>query len=120
MIAENIRDILKTLGISATIGELPGTRTNACVINEYANGTNTEYFGERTGSSIFNPVAKVVVRNQSYQEGSDLIDKVAEALHRYSDEVLLSVLLVGSAFYLGRGTDQLHEFQATFNIQVKE
>lgn len=120
MIADNIKAVLDAAEIEATIGELPGARSNACIINEYGNGVSTEYFGERDSSSIFNPVVKVVVRNQSYQTGNDLIERVAKALHKYHDEILISVLLVGSAIYLGRGTDQLHEFQATFNIQVKE
>lgn len=120
MVAEYIQDILQASEIPATIGELPSTRNNACAINEYASGVSTEYFGDRTGSSIFNPIAKVVVRNQSYLDGMTLIERVSAILHRYSDDTLLSVLLVGSALYLGKNTDQMHEFQATFNIQVKE
>lgn len=110
----------------ATIGDLPGTQRDEVCIMLYDGVANTEYFGGKSGSTVFQPIAKIVVRNQSYETAKQWVDLVQETLHRYTDassEIggpILSIFMVGSPKYLGRGTYKLHEFQVTFNIQMKE
>lgn len=120
MIAEHIQTLLQDAKITAVIGELPGSQTNVIAINEYNNGINTEYFGARDSSTIYNPVVKVVIRNSSYQAAQDLAERVNAALHRVHDAVILSMLGVGAPIYLGRDTNRNHVFQATFTVQTKE
>lgn len=119
MVAEKIYDILPS-DLPKTIGDLPSTETNAVVILEYDGATSTEFFGMKTESSLFNPIVKIVIRNSSYEEGQTWSELIKSTLHRYHDESLLSVLMVGSPIYLGRSPMKLHEFQVTFNTQVKE
>lgn len=107
----------------ATIGDLPGTQKNEVCLMMYDGAVNTEYFGSRTGSTIYQPIVKVVARNLSYEVAKQWVDSVKEAFHRYTDTgegPLLSILMVGSPMYLGRSAQKLHEFQVTFNIQTRE
>lgn len=110
----------------ATIGDLPGTQKNEIGLIFYDGATNTEYFGPRVGSTVFQPIMKCVARNSSYEVAKEWIESIKNALHRYSDSgeglegEILSILMVGSPMYLGRNEQKFHEFQVTFNIQVKE
>lgn len=110
----------------ATIGDLPGTQSNAVCLMLYDGSTNTEYFGGRAGSTIYQPIVKVVSRNYSYETAARWISLVKEALHRYTDAdkgtdgPILSIFMVGSPMYLGRSPQKLHEFQVTFTIKTKE
>lgn len=110
----------------ATIGDLPGTQKNEICLMFYDGAGNSEYFGSRQGSTIFQPILKCVVRNNSYEDGKAWIKSIEEALHRYSDAgeglegPILSILMVGSPMYLGRNSQKFHEFQVTFSIRTKE
>lgn len=110
----------------ATIGDLPGTQKNEICLMFYDGATNTEYFGCRQGSTIFQPILKCVVRNNSYEAGKKWVEELKESLHRYSDAgegvegMILSILMAGSPMYLGRNSQKFHEFQITFKIQTKE
>lgn len=104
----------------ATIGDLPGTQKNAVCLILYDGTSNTEYFGGREGSTVYQPVLKVVVRNDRYETAKQWANMVEKALHRFTGGVILSVFMVGSPKYLGRSPQKLHEFQVTFNIQTKE
>lgn len=110
----------------ATIGDLPGTQKNEICLMFYDGATNTEYFGEKVGSTIFAPIMKCVVRNNSYANAAGWVKDIVDALHRYSDAgeglegPILSILMSGSPMYLGRNAQKFHEFQVTFNIQTKE
>lgn len=119
MIAEKIYDLLPEEW-PKVIGDLPATNNVAVGIMEYSGNVSTEYFGPQTGCSIVSPVLKIVVRHNSYETGQQWSEQIKQTLHRYHDDALLSVLMVGSPVYLGRSTEKLHEFQVTFSTQVKE
>ena len=123
MTAERIYDILHG-GVGASwplsIGDLPATHNIAVCIAEYDGATGTEYFGDTPGSSIFAPIIKCVVRHSSYETGQEWTDAIKSALHRYHDVNLMSVLLIGAPMYLGLSEEKLHEFQVTFQINIKE
>lgn len=107
----------------ATIGDLPGTQKDEICLMLYDGMSNAEYFGGRKGSTIYQPIVKVVVRNNSYEVAKQWVEDVKDAFHRYTDEnrgEVLSILMVGSPMYLGRSPQKLNEFQVTFNIQTKE
>lgn len=117
-IAETIQALLVGASVPATIGDLPSTSHDAVGIELFDGDFNTEYFGGRLGSTIYQPVVKIVVRNKSYEQGKQYIDVIKNALHRYTNGVnILSILLVGSPLYLGRSDQKLHEFQITFSVQ---
>ena len=120
MVAEKIYDLLPSEWPKA-IGDLPSTNNVAIGIIEYDGATSTEYFGA-TNASLFNPIVKIVIRHTSYPEGQSWADEVKDLLHRYHNEDIgiLSILIVGTPMYLGRNEQKLHEFQATFNISIKE
>lgn len=119
MISEHIYDLLPREW-PKVIGDLPATNSIAVGIMEYDGATSTEYFGARDASSIYGPIIKIVIRHTSYETGQQWIQTVRNTLHRYHDDTLLSVLLVGAPIYLGRSVEKLHEFQVTFKTQVKE
>ena len=104
--------------LPCTIGDLPGVkRDNICILL-YDGDPNVEYFGK---STLYEPIVKIVVRNGSYEQGSQWVDQVKEALHRRTDTNLLGVTMIGSPMYLGRSDQKLHEFQVTFRIlTIKE
>ena len=110
----------------AIIGDLPDTKANAISLILFDGVRNTEYFGGRVNSTIFQPIIKCVVRNNSYEKAREWITSIQNALHRYSDvfeEIdgsILSIFMFGFPRYLGRNDQKYHEFQVTFNIQVKE
>lgn len=119
MVADAIYDILHAQypAWPLSVGDLPASNLNAVSVMEYDGYTNISYFG--TGD-IWQPIAKIVVRNASYAEAQEWCDALKDTLHRYHDDNLISVLLVGGPMYLGRGEQKLHEFQLTFTIQLKE
>lgn len=110
----------------ATIGDLPSVQTDSISLVLFDGVANTEYFGGRKGSTIYQPVVKFVTRNHSYETSRAWVNSIKDALQRYTDMVtnkdgpILSCLLVGSPIYLGRSNIKLHEFQVTFNLQIKE
>ena len=120
MVAEKIYDLLPQEW-PKVIGDLPSTNNVAVGIVEYDGATSTEFFGA-TNSTLFNPIVKIVIRHTSYREGQTWAEEVKDLLHRYRDEDkgILSILISGSPIYLGRNEQKLHEFQATFNISIKE
>ena len=120
MVADKLYDLLPA-SLPKTIGDLPSTETDAVAIMEYNGGASTEYFGMRgEGSSIFQPIVKIVVRTDSYEEGTEWCELIKNTLHRFTDDYFVSILMVGTPMYLGRGETKLHEFQVTFKTQVKE
>ena len=121
MIAEKIYDMLPPEW-PLSIGDLPSTNDVAVAIMEYDGTTSAEYFGSRdsSNSSIFNPIVKIVVRHDSYATGQAWCETIKDTLHRYHDDYFMSILLVGVPMYLGRNEQKLHEFQVTFQTQVKE
>lgn len=123
MTADYIYDILKA-GVGATwpmtIGALPAARSIAVCITEYDGAGSTEYFGAPSGNSVLAPIIKCVVRHSSYETGQAWTDEIKGALHRYHDANLMSVLLIGAPMYLGLSEEKLHEFQVTFQINIKE
>ena len=119
MIEDRILGLLPS-SLPATIGDLPGTSQNAVCIMLYNGNPNTEYFGSSDSSTVYQPIVKIVVRNQSYEQAASWIKLIKEALHRHVDDYFMSILLVGSPLYLGKSDQKLHEFQIVFRIQVKE
>lgn len=119
MIAEKIKKLLPSEW-PTTIGDLPSPNAEAIGILEYDGAASTEYFGGQSGSSVFNPIVKIVFRGKSYPELRDRAEQTRSILHRYHDADILSILIVGSPVYLGRNEQKLHEFQVVFKIQVKE
>lgn len=118
MVADNVYSILHTAHTEwpLNIGDLPSTNSNAIALMEHDGYDNTEYFHS---GSMFQPILKIVVRHDSYETGQEWCEAIKELLHRYHDDTLLSILLSGSALYLGRGETKLHEFQLTFAIQER-
>lgn len=119
MIEDKIQGLLP-VDMPSTIGDLPSTRANGVSIVMYDGNYNTEYFGGRTRSTVFQPVAQLIVRHESYEAAKAWVDAIQDALHRHTDDYFLSILLAGSPMYLGRSDQKLHEFRITFNIQTKE
>lgn len=104
----------------ATIGDLPATSKNCIGIMLYDGSYNTEYFGGKSDASIFNPLIKIVVRNNSYEAGQAWCKTIKDTLHRYHDGRILSMFLIGFPMYLGRDPQKLHEFQLTFVLSTIE
>ena len=120
MVADRIYELLPA-ELPKTIGDLPGSETDAVAIMEYDGATSTEYFGPRNdGTSVFQPIVKIVVRTDSYEEGNAWSELIKKTLHRYTDDYFISIMIVGTPMYLGRDEMKLHEFQVTFRTQVKE
>ena len=119
MIAERVYELLPTEW-PLVIGDLPSTNNVVVGIMEYDGATSTEYFGDKDGSSIYGPIVKIVIRHTSYATGQQWATQIRDTLHRYHDDSILSILLVGAPIYLGRSPEKLHEFQVTFRTQVKE
>ena len=117
MVAEKIYDLL-TNTLPKFIGDLPSAPNTTVAIMEYSSGVGTEFFGN--DASLYQPVVKIVVRTDSYSEGSSWVEEIKEKLHRYHDDFFMSILVVGTPIYLGRDEMKLHEFQVTFKIQIKE
>lgn len=116
MLEKKIKDLLPR-SIPIVIGDLPGG-TNVCAaIQLYDGATNEHYFRHGT---VFRPVIKIVVRNNSYEQAQEWIELIKQTLNEYSDEYFMSILLSGYPMYLGKNEQKLHEFQIVFNIRVKE
>lgn len=117
MVADKIYDLLPS-SLPRVVGELPGTKSNVVAIMEYPGGASTEFFG--MPPSILKPIVKIVIRHQDYAAGQTWVDTVKQALNKHHDEFFMSIHMVDSPGYLGRGESELHEFQITFITTVKE
>ncbi len=119
MVAEYIMGLLPS-NWPLTIGDLPSTNVDALSILEYSGATSTEYFGSTGVESLYRPIIKIAIRSTSYEQGQQWAESCKDILHRHHDDYLLSSMLVGAPIYLGRDPNKFHEFQVTFNTQVKE
>lgn len=119
MIAERLYDLLPSEW-PKVIGDLPSTREEVVGVIEYDGATSTEYFGPQTGSSILNPIVKIVFRTKEYEIGRQWADVSKNILHRYHDDFIMSILMVNNPIYIGRTEEKLHEFQVIFKTQIKE
>ena len=122
MIAENVKALLPS-DWPITIGDLPSPNVEAVGIIEFDGYYNTQYFGRGPGTMIGHPLVKIVGRSASYQTGEHWMDEAKRLLNRYrgeDDEEILSITMVGTPTYLGRNPQKFHEFQVTFQVQVKE
>ena len=119
MIAEQIKTLLPDTW-PLTIGDLPSPNVEAVCIVEFDGSYNTHYFGKGSGNMIGQPIVKIVGRSASYQTGASWMDQAKEILNRYHSDELLGITLVGAPMYLGRNAQKFHEFQVTFQVQVKE
>ena len=99
------------------IGDLPGTHADAVAIVLFNGSGNDEYFGFQT---IYRPIIKIIVRNHSYELAQQWVKTIKNTLHQHQDAYFLSIHMQGYPLYLGRSEQKLHEFQITFNIQIKE
>ncbi len=118
--AEHIRGVLPAeLQNRVIIGELPSLKTEAIALIMYDGTGSIEYFG-LTETSIFQPIMKCVSRSKRYVDGKEDMDTLQQVLHRYTDDSILSCFMVGAPMYLGKGPEQLHEFQVTFSLKIKE
>lgn len=97
--------------------DLPSTPKNVIGIIVLEGPGNLEYFGVQT---TYRPYAKVVVRNQSYEEGCRWVDIIKSSLHKKSTESLLSIFMRGYPNYLGRDERNLNVWQIVFSLQAKE
>ena len=116
MVEQHIYDLLPA-ELTKVIGDLPGGSSNCIAIMLYDGPGNEEYFAMGT---IYKPVVKIVVRNQSYEEAQRQVVQIRDLLHKHKDDFFMSIMLVGYPLYLGRGEQKLHEFQVVFNITTKE
>lgn len=121
MIATRIKNLLPS-DWPVTVGDLPSPNVEAIGIIEFDGYFNNMYFGMRFGTSIVQPLVKIVGRSASYAQGEFWMDRSKELLNGTSDEEhgILSIVMVGTPTYLGRNDQKLHEFQIVFQIQVKE
>ena len=116
MIEQSIKSLIPA-DIPSAIGDLPGTASNMVGVRLFDGGANDEYFGTDT---VFHPVVKIVARHESYETMRNWIEQIKQSMHRYSDDSIMGIYLVGYPMYLGRGEQKLHEMQITFRINVKE
>lgn len=116
MVEQRIYDLLPT-ELNKVIGDLPGGVRNVVAIVLFDGPGNLEYFGRDT---VYCPMIKIVVRNENYGAGQSQVELIKDTLHKHSDDYFLSIMLVGYPMYLGRGEQNLPEFQLTFNIRLKE
>ena len=123
MIADDVKALLPSEW-PITIGDLPSPNVEAVCLIEFDGYYNTQYFGRGPGTMIGHPLVKVVGRSASYQTGEYWMDEAKRLLNRYSnvsgEGSILSITMVGTPTYLGRNNQKFHEFQVTFQVQVKE
>ena len=119
MIADKIKALLPA-DLPVTVGDLPAPNVEAIGLMEYDGAVNTEYFGPRSGSSIHQPIIKVVLRSKSYETATNWVEAIKHTLHRYCDETFLSIMMTGTTMYLGKNDQKYHEFQIVFTTRIKE
>lgn len=116
MVEQYIKDLLPS-DLPTYLGDLPSGVTNVIGIVLYNGAYNSEYFAFGT---VFKPVVKIVIRNQSYATAQQWVETIKTTLHRHTDDYFISILMQGYPIYLGKDEQKLHNFQITFNIKVKE
>ncbi len=124
-----LAEYIYTLGVfpqqiePKVVGELPGLTDVGCGLVLLDGAFSLEYFATDSRSenaSMFQPILRFLIRVEDYPQGAEWCDLIKDALHRYHDEHILQCLFSGSILYLGRNTEQLHEFQLTFTTIIKE
>lgn len=116
MIEQHVKDLLPA-DLPVYLGDLPSGVINAIGIVLFNGAYNSEYFAFGT---VFKPVVKIVIRNQSYATARQWAETIKATLHRHTDDFFISILMRGYPMYLGKDEQKLHNFQVTFNIEVKE
>ena len=123
MIADDVKALLPE-DWPLNIGDLPSPNVEAVCLIEFDGYYNTQYFGRGYGTMIGHPLVKIVGRSSSYETGEYWMDESKRLLNRYYNDSgegeILSITMVGTPTYLGRNNQKFHEFQITFQIQVKE
>lgn len=122
MIAKEVKRLLPS-DWPLTIGDLPSPNVESVCLIEFDGYYNTQYFGRGYGTMLGHPLIKVVGRSKSYETAEFWMDEAKRRLNRYvgeDDEDILSITMVGTPTYLGRNSQKFHEFQVTFQVQVKE
>lgn len=115
-IVEYIYD-LGIIDAPLTIGELPSSTTAGCGMVLVDGIDPLGYFGS---SSMYRPLLRFLIRSSTYPEGMGWADVIKNVLHQYHDDVIKSCIMRGSILSLGKTTENLHEFQLTFSIILKE
>lgn len=116
MVEKKIKNLIPE-SIPIVIGDLPGGTNDIAAIKLFDGAMNEYYFKHGT---VFRPVIKIVVRNQSYEQAHEWIEQIKQTLNEYTDDYFVSILLSGYPMYLGKNEQKLHEFQIVFNIRIKE
>ena len=120
-IAKHFQDLLIPLFPTAKppvyVGTFPTNAKDAVTVHIATNSRNYEYFG--TPSTTLTPFVMVQARGKSYPEVSAWMIQIYEALHRFFDSSLQGVWAGGAPIYLGRSSENYHEFQILFRIHVE-
>lgn len=101
------------------IGDAPSLQLNCVALRPVDGYPSSRYFGKGLMSE---PLIEVIVRNNDYQVGQEIYNKVNKTLDKFSDESngILSCFLTGSPGYLGRDTEGFSEWHMIFHVTVKE
>ena len=120
-IAKHIQDLLRPLFPNSTppifVGQFPTSAKDCITVHVSTNSRSYEYFN--TPSTTLTPFIMIQARGKVYAEVASWMTKIYEKLHRFSDSSLEGVWAGGAPIYLGRSSENYHEFQILFRIHVE-
>lgn len=102
------------------VGDIPSQSEEGVSLSINNGEDNTVFFA--TNEVLYRPYVQCLVRTEKYVKGEVLLSQVAQALNKLEDQEngILGVFQLGSASYLGKNEDKLHEFQLTFRCIILE
>ena len=105
------------LGTPVSIGSIPDSPDNICVLVQRLTTNIDQYFGMREKLTL--PMITLTLRNTHYLEGARLVD-IATALLSSMRIGKYDVFETGAWGYIGRDKSQRHIFQVNFKVIVRE
>lgn len=110
-----------TLVGTVNYGQVPDSPDNITVLNFTGGNSPTRSLG-KFKPTVKEPSIQVRVRNKSYFNALDIINKQIEILEKvsgeYGDKTIMKLSQIGDVIPLGRDTKNRYEFTINFIIQI--
>lgn len=118
-VAETVQGLISTIGTTCYVGDFPGLSAEGVSVRLESGEDASRHFGS-VDTSIFRPSVVVTARSASYNTARGWLTSIRDIIDGYTNGATLGIYMQGTATYLGRDDQKMHEFQVYYKTLVKE